>query len=97
MENKHLNVSLTLAWVLTLAAILAGIGIILSDSAYLLYFGIALGFSSWIIILSDMIIMPIYNRPLWILSMIFLTLIAQVIYLVMRKKLISLQDKFDKK
>ena len=63
-------------------------------SNLVLGFGLSMLFSSWIIILSDMIKTKIFNKTFWIMSMFIMPGIAQFFYLIQREKLIRLARKF---
>ncbi len=63
-------------------------------SSLILEFGLALYFSVWVIVLSDMAKNKIYNKTFWIMSMFIMPGIAQVFYLIQRDKLIRLGSKF---
>lgn len=56
--------------------------------------GLMLFFSTWIIILSDMLKNKIYNKTFWLLTMFILPPIATIFYLIQRNKLIRLGEKF---
>lgn len=51
-------------------------------------------FSSWLIILSDMVRNKIYNKVFWIATMFIMPSISAVFYLIQRKRLIRLGRKF---
>ncbi|WP_277875413.1 PLDc N-terminal domain-containing protein [Aequorivita sp. KMM 9714] len=51
-------------------------------------------FSTWIIILSDMVKNKIYNKTFWIMTMFILPFISPIFYLIQRNRLIRLGQKF---
>lgn len=56
--------------------------------------GLMLFFSTWIIILSDMVKNKIYNKTFWIVTMFIMPTIATIFYLIQRNKLLRLGQKF---
>ncbi|WP_205602134.1 PLDc N-terminal domain-containing protein, partial [Cyclobacterium jeungdonense] len=52
--------------------------------------GLMLFFSTWIIILSDMVKNKIYNKAFWILTMFIMPAITTIFYLIQRNKLLRL-------
>lgn len=62
-------------------------------SQILLSMALILFFSTWIIILSDMVKNHLYNKTFWILTMFILPFISPIFYLTQRKRLIRLGQK----
>ncbi len=59
----------------------------------LLTIGLMLFFSTWVIILSDMVKKKIYNKTFWVISMFIIPSIATIFYMTQRDKLIRLGKK----
>jgi len=62
-------------------------------SQILLTIGLMLFFSTWIIILSDMVKNKIYNKTFWIMTMFIMPSISPIFYIIQRNKLIRLGEK----
>jgi hypothetical protein len=56
--------------------------------------GLLLFFTSWILILSDMIKHEIYHKSFWIITMFTIPFISMVFYIFQRRKLIRLGQRF---
>jgi hypothetical protein len=56
--------------------------------------GLLLFFTSWVIILSDMLKHKIYNKTFWLISMFTIPFISMFFYIFQRHKLIRLGQKF---
>ena len=61
----------------------------LAISNLFLTVGLVLFVSGWIIILSDIVKKPIYNRTFWLQSMFILAPVAPLVYLTQRSKLVK--------
>ncbi|MEA1874269.1 MAG: hypothetical protein U9N51_07575 [Bacteroidota bacterium] len=67
------------------------------DSAhFFLSAGITFFFSSWIVILSDIVKQRIFNKTFWIVTMFIIPSIAMFFYIFMRNRLIRLGEKNNK-
>jgi len=99
MENKDLKISIKTVWFLAIGNLLLTIFGALAKiqhwnfSQVYLTIGLMLFFSTWIIILSDMVKNKIYNKTFWILTMFIMPFIATIFYLIQRNKLLRLGQK----
>ncbi|MDA3909883.1 MAG: hypothetical protein PF448_00825 [Bacteroidales bacterium] len=67
------------------------------DSAhFFLSAAITFFFSSWLIILSDLVKQKVFNKSFWILAMFITPSIAMVSYIFMRNRVIRLGEKINK-
>ncbi len=57
-------------------------------------FGIGISIGAIILLIQDMIKHKVYNRNFWILSIIFLPVIAALVYMLKREKLIKAGSNF---
>lgn len=57
-------------------------------SSFLLSVGVILFFSTWIIIISDIVKNKIDNKVFWIFVMLFIPAISQIFYLIQRNRLL---------
>ncbi len=100
MENNDFKISIKTVWVLAIGNILLTIVCALAQkqhyefSQLLLTGGLIIFFSTWLIVISDMLNNKIYNKKFWIISMFTLPHISSIFYLIQRDKLIRLADKF---
>jgi len=100
MENKDFKISFKTVWVLVIGNIFLTILGALAKiqhwdySQILLTIGLMLFFSTWIIILSDMVKNKIYNKTFWIMTMFIMPSIATIFYMIQRNKLKRLGEKF---
>lgn len=62
-------------------------------SQILLTIGLMLFFTTWVIILSDMLKNKIYNKTFWIMTMFIMPSIATIFYMIQRNKLMRLGEK----
>ena len=96
MENQELKIGIKTVWFLVignfLLTILGAFAKIQhwESSQFFLTVGLMLFFSTWIIILSDMVKNKIYNKTFWILTMFIMPTIATIFYLIQRNKLLRL-------
>lgn len=99
MENQEFKVGYTIVCVLVYGSFLLSL---LGASAYIAHWPISdlflmvggvLFVPNWIIILSDVVKRPIYNRRFWLLSMFILPTIAPLVYLIQRNKMMRFIDK----
>ena len=99
MKTQEFKVSFSTVWFLAIGNLLLPIVGALAKimhwehSQILLTAGLMIFFSTWIIILSDMVKNKIYNKTFWIISMFIIPTLAAVFYLVQRKKLIRIVQK----
>jgi len=64
------------------------------DSAhFFLSVALVLFFSSWIVILSDLVKQRVFNKSFWILAMFITPSIAMVFYVFMRNRVIRIGEK----
>ena len=93
MKNQDFNISLKTIWVLvagnsllTIVALYAKI-MHWEFSQVMLTVGIMLFFSTWVIILGDMVKNNIYNKSFWVTSMFIFPAVSPLVYLIRRNKL----------
>ncbi|TAF72242.1 MAG: hypothetical protein EAZ53_16745 [Bacteroidetes bacterium] len=101
MNNQDFKISFKTVWFLVVGNfLLTIIGAFAKIqhwefSQILLTIGLMLFFSTWIIILSDMVKNKIYNKTFWIMTMFIMPSIATIFYMLQRNKLIRLGQKFE--
>lgn len=100
MKNQDLTIDVRLIWLLVLGSIVfTSLGVLAKvlqwefSTIYLLI-GLVFTFSSWVILLSDMVKSEIYNKTFWIISMFLMPSIASIFYLIQRNRLLRLGQKF---
>jgi len=99
-ENNDFKISVITVWFLTIGyfplLIIGSLGRIQQYelSRYFLIIGLCFLFSSWLIIYSDIRKNKVYNKLFWTMSMFILPFITPVFYLMLRKKLINLGQKY---
>ncbi len=100
MENQDFKIGIRKVWFLvignlifTIVGALAKIGH-WDFSQLFLTVGLILFFSTFIIVLSDIVKNKIYNKTFWVMSMFILPSIAPIIYIIRRNKLILHESKF---
>lgn len=95
MENQDFKISFKAVWILVIGnTLLTIIGVYtrLENWEYsnlLLGTALILSFSTWLIILSDIIKSKIYNKTFWLMTMIIMPFIAPLFYMIQRNRLIS--------
>jgi hypothetical protein len=100
MKNQDFKISIKTVWILVIGNFLLSMFIITAEirlwefSDIIMTVGLMLFFSTWIIVLSDMVKNKIYNKSFWILTMFITPSISTFFYLVQRNKLIRLGQKF---
>jgi len=100
MENQDFKIGIKTVWFLVVGnLLLTSFGALAKIqhwefSQFFLTIGLMLFFSTWVIILSDMVKNKIYNRTFWILTMLIIPFIATIFYLIQRNRLIRLGQKF---
>lgn len=100
MENQDFRISFKIVWMLViLNLVLTTVGILdklqhQEFSQNLLTAGVAIFFSTWIIIMGDIIKNKIYNKTFWIIAMLITPSITSIFYLIQRNKLLKLGYKF---
>lgn len=100
MENQDLKIGIKTVWFLVIGNLmLTGLAAIAKVQGWefaevLLTIGLMLFFSTWVIVLSDMVRNRIYNKVFWISSMFIMPGIAALFYLAQRNKLLRLGQKF---
>lgn len=99
MNNQDFRISFKTVWFLVVGNILLTVFGAFAKiqhwdySQILLTIGLMLFFSTWVIILSDMVKNKIYNKPFWIMTMFIMPSIATIFYMIQRNKLIRLGEK----
>lgn len=99
MNNQDFNISFKTVWFLVVGNILLTVFGAFAKiqhwnySQILLTIGLMLFFSTWVIILSDMVKNKIYNKTFWIITMFIMPSIATIFYMIQRNKLIRLGGK----
>ena len=100
MDNRDFKIGIKTVWFLVIGnLLLTFIGAIAKIkhwefSQIFLTVGLMLFFSTWVIILSDMVKNKIYNKTFWILTMFIMPTIATIFYLIQRNRLLRLGQKF---
>lgn len=95
MNNQEINISIKTVWILVFGNLLLGVvGAFAKimqwgDGHLILMASLVLFFSTFIIILSDMMRNKFENRGFWIFGMIVLPAVVPVVYLVQRGRLIK--------
>jgi hypothetical protein len=99
---KNFEISTKAVWILVVTGLCISILGIYAESRewllsqQLLSIGGSLFFTSWIIVMLELVNNKVYNRTFWILSMI-LAPFAMIFYLIQREKLFRLgESKFQK-
>jgi hypothetical protein len=93
---KNFQISAKAVWIILIAGLCLSTFGIFADSQSLLLseqilsIGGTLFFSSWVIVMLELVNNKVYNRTFWILSMIFLAPFAMIFYLIQREKLFRL-------
>lgn len=93
MKNQDFKISIKTIWALVFAN-----GLLLFVALYaklmhwefsqvMLTAGLMLFFSTWAIILSDMLKNYIYNKSFWVTSMFVLPFLSPILYLIQRNKI----------
>lgn len=99
MNNQDFKISFKTVWFLVVGNILLTVFGAFAKiqhweySQILLTIGLMLFFSTWVIILSDMVKNKIYNKTFWIMTMFIMPSIATIFYMIQRNKLIRLGEK----
>lgn len=99
MNNQDFKISFKTVWFLVVGNILLTVFGAFAKiqhweySQILLTIGLMLFFSTWVIILSDMVKNKIYNKTFWIMTMFIMPTIATIFYIIQRNKLIRLGEK----
>lgn len=100
MKNQDFKIGLKTVWILVIGNfLLTMVGALAKIqhwefSQILLSMGLMLFFSTWIIILSDMVKNNIHHKTFWILTMFIMPSISTIFYLIQRNKLLRLGQKF---
>lgn len=96
MKNENFKISTKIVWFLVIAnTLLTVIGTLAKINdwnfpEFLLTFGLMMLFSSWVIILNDMVKHNIYNKTFWIISMFIIPNVSSIFYLIQRNRLLRL-------
>jgi len=100
MENQDFKIGIKMVWFLVIGNFLLTVLGALAKiqewefSQLFLTIGLMLFFSTWIIILSDMVKNKIYNKTFWVLTMFIMPTIGTIFYLIQRNKLLRLGQRF---
>lgn len=100
MENIDFKVSIKIVWILAFGNFVSStVGVIAIIQHWELYdvllpVCLIFFFSTFIIVLSDIIKNKVYNKTFWVMSMFILPTISPIFYIVRRKKLILHESKF---
>lgn len=101
MKNENFKISTKIVWFLVIGnTLLTVIGTLAKINdwnfpEFLLTFGLMMLFSSWVIILDDMVKHKIYNKTFWILTMFIMPSVSIIIYMFQRKRLLRLGHKMN--
>lgn len=99
MNNQDFKISFKTVWFLVVGNIFLTVFGAFAKiqhweySQILLTIGLMLFFSTWVIILSDMVKNKINNKTFWIMTMFIMPSIATIFYMIQRNKLIRLGEK----
>lgn len=99
MTKKDFFVSKNLIWALTILNIVltvcytAALLLKWENAIDLMYLFCVTEFANWIIIMSDILHLKIYNKQFWIITMVIFPTLGQLIYLLRRDALIWRGDK----
>jgi len=102
MENQDFKVSIKTVWSLVFGNLVFTILGAFTKiqhwkfSEVLLTICLILFFSTYIIVLSDIIKNKVYNKTFWVISMFILPTISPIFYIIRRSKLIQHENKFGK-
>lgn len=99
MKNPDFKISFKIVWLLVIGNILLTVLGALAKiqhwdySQFLLTGGLVLLFSTWVIILSDILKNKIYNQTFWIITMFIMPSIMPLFYMIQRNSLMRLGQK----
>ena len=99
MNNQDFKISFKTVWFLVVGNILLTVFGTFAKiphweySQILLTIGLMLFFSTWVIIISDIVKNKIYNKTFWIITMFIMPSITTIFYMIQRNKLIRLGEK----
>jgi hypothetical protein len=100
MKEQDFRISIKTVWFLAIGnLLLIGFGALaklqqLESSQVFLTIGLMLLFSTWIIVMGDLLRNRIYNKTFWVVMMIIMPAIAALFYMIQRDKLLRLGQKF---
>jgi len=95
MKNKDFKISKEIVWLLVIVNFLLTIVGAFAKiqqwefSQIFLTMGLMFFFTTWIIVLSDMIKNKMYNKTFWILTIFIIPTFAAIFYLIRRNKLLK--------
>jgi hypothetical protein len=95
LKNEDFKISSEIIWLLVignfLLTIVGALAKIQDWEFYQIFLtvGLTVFFTTWIIMLSDMIKNKIHNKTFWVLTMFILPTIAIIFYLIQRNKLLK--------
>jgi hypothetical protein len=99
MKNQDFKIGIKTVWFLVIGNLLLTVFAVLAKiqhwefSQFFLAIGLMLFFSTWIIVLSDMVKNKIYNKTFWIVTMFIMPTISAIFYLIQRNRLLRLGQK----
>lgn len=100
MKEQDFRISIKTVWVLAIGSLLLiGFGALAKlqqwdSSQVFLTIGLMLLFTTWIIIMSDLLRNRIYDKTFWVVMMILMPAVAAFFYMIQRDKLLRLGQKF---
>ena len=95
MKNQDFKISINTIWFLVVGNFLLTIVAALAKvqhwefSNVILTVALMLFFTTWVIILSDMVKQKIYNKTFWVMSMFIFPTLASIVYLLRRNTLLN--------
>ena len=99
MKNQDFIISFTTVWILVIGNALLTIASAISIIQHWEYtqtlftVSLMLFFTTWVIVLNDMLKYKIYNKTYWVFMMFIMPTIAAIFYLFQRNRLIRLGQK----
>lgn len=95
MKNQDFKISINTIWFLVVGNFLLTIVGALAKvqhwefSNIIFTVALMLFFTTWVIILSDMVKQKIYNKTFWVMSMFIFPTLASIVYLLRRNTLLN--------
>jgi len=97
MNNKNIQIDIRLVWLIALIDLANTLYILITGALNMvtlsIFLLICLSLLLQVILISDMVKNKVFNKPFWILSMLFIPKVAQFFYLIQRSKLIRHGEK----
>ncbi len=100
MKNQDFKISIKTVWLLVIGNLLLTIvGALVKIehwefSQIFLTVGLIVFFTTWIIVVSDMVKNKVYNKTFWIFTMFVIPTIAIILYLIQRNKSLRYEQRF---